>query len=158
MNWTIQRHAGERLVEWGAPAVLATAVGWAAFAVGGAPFAATGAAAAAMVAGVIAMRHTGVTARGLTLPDYAVEAIDTVVRDELLLDDPLVAVAADSRVVSMFDREAETPGAMVARIADYLGERSPEDRAADDEADHRLPNDAGAALHVALANIRASLR
>ena len=158
MNWTTQRHAGERLVEWGAPAVLAAAAGWAAFAVSGSVFAGGGAATVAMVAGVIAIRRAGVTERGLTLPDYAVEPIDDAMRDELLLDDPLVAVAADSRVVSMFESEAATPGAMVARIADYLGDRSPEDGTAEDDADHRLPSDAGAALHVALANIRASLR
>ena len=158
MNWTTQQHAGEGLIEWGAPAVLAAAVGWAAFAVSGSVFVGGGAAAMAMVAGVIAVRQAGVTERELTLPDYAVEPIDDAMRDELLLDDPLVAVAADSRVVSMFESEAATPGAMVARIADYLGERCPADGTTEDVADHRLPSDAGAALHVALANIRASLR
>ena len=158
MNWTTQQHAGEGLIEWGAPAVLAAAAGWAAFAVSGAVFAGAGAAAVAMVAGVIAMCRAGVTERELTLPDYAVEPIDDAMRNELLLDDQLVAVAADSRVVSLFDRKAETPGSMVARIADYLGERSADETATGEDADHRLPSDAGAALHVALANIRASLR
>ena len=58
----------------------------------------------------------------------------------------------------MFESETETPGALVSRIADYLGERSPGDRPADQDAEHRVPTDAGAALHTALANIRASLR
>ena len=160
MNWTTQRHAGERLLEWGAPAVLAAAAGWAAFAVSGSVFAGVGAAAAAMVAGVVVMRRTDVIESGIVLRDYAIEPIDTAVRDELLLDDPLVAVAADSRVVSIFesDDEAATPGVLVARIADYLGDRSPQARETNDRGADRVPTDAGAALHEALANIRASLR
>lgn len=158
MNWTTQRHAGERLIEWGAPAVLAAAAGWAASTVSGAMLAGAGAAALAMVAGLSAMRRADHAESRLTLLDYAVEPIEAATRDELLLDDPLVAVAANSRIVSMFESETETPGALVSRIADYLGERSPGDRPADQGAEHRVPTDAGAALHTALANIRASLR
>ena len=160
MNWTTQRHAGERLIEWGAPAVLAAAAGWAASTVSGAILAGAGAAALGMVAGLSAMRRADRAESRLTLLDYAVEPIEAATRDELLLDDPLVAVAADSRIVSMFESESETetPGALVSRIADYLGERSPGDRPADQDAEHRVPTDAGAALHTALANIRASLR
>ena len=157
MNWTTQ-HAGESLIEWGAPAVLAAAVGWAAFALSGAALAGAGAAAVAMVAGVLAMRRTDVTEPGLVLSDYEIEPIDDAMRDELLLDDPLGDVAANSRVVSMFEREPATPGALVTRIADYLGERSPDAGVAEDRGEHRVPTDAGAALHAALANIRASLR
>lgn len=154
MNWTTQSHGGERLIEFGAPAVLAAAVGWAAMAVSGDVFAGVGVAAAAMAAGMIAMSQVGIIQPALVLSDYAVEPIDDAIRDELLLDDPLGAVAADSRV-SMFERddEAAKPGALVARIADYLDGRISVDRGQD-----RLPADAGAALHVALANIRASLR
>lgn len=165
MDWTTQRHAGERLIDFGAPALLAAASGWAAWAVSGVALAGVGAAVAAMVAGVAAMRRAGAPEAGPSLPDYAVESIDVATSDELLLDDPLAEVAADSRVVSMFEREAdedeaeaETPGAMVARIVDYLGERRPVARATEDESEDRLPADAGAALHEALANIRASLR
>ena len=154
MDWTTKTHGGERLIEFGAPAVLAAAVGWAASAVSGAVFVGVGAAAVAMAAGVMAMRQLGVVEPALILSDYAIEPIDDAVRDELLLDDPLRAVAADSRV-SMFERddEAATPGVLVARIADYLDGRVSVGRGQD-----RLPADAGAALHVALANIRASLR
>ena len=158
MNWTTQRHAGERLIEWGAPAVLAAAAGWAASTVSGAMLAGAGAATLAMVAGLSAMRRADRAESRLTLLDYAVEPIEAATRDELLLDDPLVAVAANSRIVSMFESETETPGALVSRIADFLGERSPGDRPADQDAEHRVPTDAGAALHTALANIRASLR
>lgn len=154
MNWATKTRGGERLIEVGAPVVLAAAVGWAVAAVSGAVIAGFGAAAVAMAAGVAAMRRVGVAEPALGLPDYVIEPIDDATRDELLLDDPLAAVAADSRV-SMFERdeEAATPGALVARIADYLDERGGDDRRQD-----RLPADAGAALHVALANIRASLR
>ena len=154
MDWTTQRHGGERLIEVGAPAVLAAATGWSVAAVSGGVFAGVGAAVVAMAAGVMAMRRMGASEPALVLPDYTVEPIDDAIRDELLLDDPLGAVAADSRV-SMFERDddAATPGALVARIADYLDGRVGVGRGQD-----RLPADAGAALHVALANIRASLR
>ncbi|MGI8932014.1 MAG: hypothetical protein ACR2FK_06530, partial [Sphingomicrobium sp.] len=80
------------------------------------------------------------------------------VNDELLLDDPLIEVAPGSRVVSLFEVEQETPGALVARIADYLGERTPQGRPETDGAERSAAADAGEALHAALANIRASLR
>jgi|SRR5690349_24590226 hypothetical protein len=77
--------------------------------------------------------------------------------NELLLDDPLIEVEANSRVVRLFDRQDATPGEMVARIEDYLGDgrrRSPVPA----EEGSATPPDAHAALHAALANIRASLR
>ena len=157
MDWTTQRHGGERLIELGAPAVLAAATGWSVAAVSGGVFVGIGAAVVAMAAGVMAMRRMGASEPPLVLPDYAIEPIDDALRDELLLDDPLGAVAADSRVVSLFESDADddaaTPGALVARIADYL-----DGRVGVDHGQDRLPADAGAALHVALANIRASLR
>ena len=162
MKWTEQQHPGERLIEWGAPAVLATASGWAAFAVSGAMLAGVGVMAAVFMLGTLAMRRAGMTERGLRMSEFAVEPVEAAVHgaeagDELLLDDPLSDLAADSRVVSLFEPEIETPGALVARIADYLGERSPQARAAGDEAAGPVAGDAGAALHAALANIRASL-
>lgn len=77
--------------------------------------------------------------------------------DELLLNDPLVA-ADDSRVVRLFAAEASHPAALVARIEDYL-DRDPDrrDRGQEMRRDEPVP-DASAALHTALANIRASLR
>ena len=158
MTWTNQRHPGERLAEWGAPAVLATASGWAAYAISGAVLTGAGALAAVLALGALAMQRVGHADRVMDLSDFAVEPIDTAAIDELLLDDVLTEVAADSRVVSLFEPEPATPGALVARIADYLGERSPNARPAGDGAQGPLAADAGAALHAALANIRASLR
>ena len=163
MNWTEQRQPGEYLVEWGAPAVLAAAIGWATYAVSGAALAGAGATALALVAGAAAMRRAGEPATGIKLSDFALEPVAAEAHgaeagDELLLDDPLSEVAPDSRVAAMFEAEPETPGALVARIADYLGERSPQARSAEDEMDGPVAGDAGAALHAALANIRASLR
>lgn len=158
MNWTEQRRPGEYLVEWGAPAVLAAAIGWAAYAVSGAALAGAAATALALVAGAAAMRRAGEPAIGIKLSDFAVEPVDAGTNHELLLDDPLREVAPDSRVAAMFEAEPETPGALVARIADYLGERSPQARPVADEADGPVAADAGAGLHAALANIRASLR
>jgi hypothetical protein len=77
--------------------------------------------------------------------------------DELLLDDPLIEVEEDSRVVRLFDREEATPGEMVARIEDYLGEGRSWPVIPAEEGSS-APPDASAALHAALANIRASLR
>lgn len=86
--------------------------------------------------------------------------------DLLLLDDPLPPLAAESRVVQLFAAGAAgpaapaltAPGEMVARIENFLGQprgaqaRSTHtDRAAASE-------EASAALHAALADIRRSLR
>jgi hypothetical protein len=158
MKWTEQRHPGERLVEWGAPAVLATASGWAAYAISGSVVPATCATAAVFVVAAWAMDRAGRAERGLGLSNFAVEPIDAAMIDELLLDDPLCEISPDSRVVSLFAPEATTPGALVTRIADYLGERSPQARPEEDEIHGPVAGDAGAALHAALANIRASLR
>ena len=158
MKWTNQRHPGERLVEWSAPTVLAAACGWAAYAISGAVLPAVSVMAALLTLGAMAMRRVGNADHDMGLSDFAMEAIENAAIDELLLDDPLIEVAPDSRVVSLFEPEPATPGAMVARIADYLGERSPNARPAGDEAQGPVAADAGEALHAALANIRASLR
>ena len=158
MKWTDQRYPGESLVEWGAPAVLATASGWAAYAISGAMLPGVAAMAAVLLVGVLAMDRAGKAERGIRLSDFAVEPIEAAAIDELLLDDPLSEVSADSRVVSLFAPEPPTPGALVARIADYLGERSPHAHSVSDDAVGPVAADAGEALHAALANIRASLR
>jgi hypothetical protein len=74
-----------------------------------------------------------------------------------LLDDPIIEVAPESRVVQLFARAEPTPGELVLRIEDYLsdGRRTP---AREASAAQQRPVDASAALHAALANIRASLR
>ena len=77
--------------------------------------------------------------------------------DELLLDDPIAPLDPESRVVQLFQREQPDPlpepGELVARIADYLGSN----RAPALPAPEPARNDASAALHAALADIRRSL-
>ncbi|HEY6048940.1 MAG TPA: hypothetical protein VIV07_07840 [Sphingomicrobium sp.] len=69
--------------------------------------------------------------------------------DPLVLDDILVELAPDSRVVRLFDRAAmPTPGQLKARIDRHFDEGSPPSAAAD----------ASQALHEALAQLRRSLR
>ena len=85
--------------------------------------------------------------------------------DVLLLDDPLPALGEESRVVRLFATQEAVPAAapfagpgdMVARIENFLGHA----RSADGEPARRanVPSDeASAALHAALADIRRSLR
>ena len=77
--------------------------------------------------------------------------------DVLLLDDPLGGIEPDARVVRLFARDEATPGELVTRIADYLGDERRILAQAAGEG-QQTPPDASAALHAALANIRASLR
>jgi hypothetical protein len=156
MNWT-SKHPVEVTAEWGAPILLAIAAGWAA-STAGLPLVAVGASATMSLAlGVIGMRLAG----GSPIcpePNFQPVAFEDAVGepDELLLDDPLTEIPADSRVVRLFARPEPTPGELVLRIEDYLsdGRRVPAEASAGDQR----PIDASAALHAALANIRASLR
>ena len=43
----------------------------------------------------------------------------------LILDDPLVEAPTDSRVVRLFAKPEPTPGELVERISDFLGEGKP---------------------------------
>lgn len=151
-----QLHPVEFAAVWGAPLLLAVAAGWSVSAAG-LPLAAVAAAATIELAvGVVAMRLAG-GAPIIAEAGFEPVAFDICTPDDvLLLDDPLVEIAPDSRVVRLFAREEPTPGELVLRIADYLndGHRVP---AAETAVEHR-PVDASAALHDALANIRASLR
>jgi hypothetical protein len=107
---------------------------------------------------VVAMRLLGRSRDAGVEPAFEPVAFDHApADDELLLDDPLLEIEADARVVRLFDRQEATPGEMVARIEDYLGDgrRRP---AVPAEEGSATPPDAHAALHAALANIRASLR
>lgn len=160
MTWDKQVRSGEALVEWGASALLAAAIGWATMVLTGLLLASAVAMAAMLALGVAAMRRVGDEERGQTLSEFAVESFEAAADDELLLDDPLAEIAPDSRVATMFVVDQETPGAMVARIADYLGDRPPRPRSSPDagEGEDEGSADAGEALHAALANIRASLR
>lgn len=159
MNRSRHDRTGEALIEWGAAALLAAAVGWSAAMVGNSPLIGAATLVALLPLAVAVMKWIDrETAAQLNLSEFALPPITPQDEEELLLDDPLVEVTPDSRISSLFEAEPATPGAMVARIADYLGERSPHARPAADEADGPVAADAGAALHAALANIRASLR
>lgn len=88
----------------------------------------------------------------------AERAID---EDELLLDDPIVPISPDSRVVRLFNPEQPPeplpePGELAARIVTYLDSERGKSRIAVNSA--LVTGDASAALHAALADIRRSLR
>lgn len=163
-----KQHVLETVAEWGAPLLLAAAFGWAGFRLG-APLAGALAAAIIVFAGGLgAMRRTDSNAETILAPfetpniepvEPELEELLLEAKDELLiLDDPLVEPAPDSRVVRLFARPEPTPGELVDRIADFLGgDRKPAlvpQRPAEDQ----YGADASAALLAALANIKASLR
>jgi hypothetical protein len=156
MNWA-SKHPVEAIVEWGAPSLLAVAAGWAA-SLAGLPLAAvTGVGVMALAFGVVTMRLAG---RAPIVSEAGFEPIpfeEAVAADVLLLDDPLIEIEPESRVVQLFAKSEPTPGELVLRIEDYLGDgrRPPAPHASTRE---QCPADASAALHAALANIRASLR
>jgi hypothetical protein len=157
MDWAGKPHPAEILVEWGAPMVPAIAAGWAASAAGLPLAAVVAAGMIALTIGVVAMRLAGGTPLADELGFEPVAFEDAVANGELLLDDPLIENAPDSRVVRLFADPDPTPGELVSRISDYLndGRRGPP--AMGEVPGHR-PVDASEALHTALANIRASLR
>lgn len=137
--------------------MLATAAGWAAVAAGLPLAARIAIAVIALITGVVAMRLAG---GAPIVTEAGFEPLSFEVKDqgsELLLDDPLVEIEPDSRVVQLFAKPEPTPGELVLRIEDYLGDgrRGP---AANEGVVGQQPVDASAALHAALANIRASLR
>lgn len=150
-------HPAERLVESVAVSILAAAAGWSAWLLTATPAAAPAGAAAAILAGAFAFRRFG-SGAPTTRPGFEPVAFeDGTDGGELLLDDPLVTIEPDSRVVQLFDRQEPTPGELVARISDYLGDERRAVQAAVSRHDDSAV-DASAALHAALANIRASLR
>ena len=169
MDWANKQHPVETLVEWVAPILLAVAAGWAALASGQPKPIAAVMSAMALAVGVFAMRVAGRPA-GLELPHFEVAGLaeesggDVLLLDnplvepdsELLLEDRLSEVGPDSGVVRLFANEEATPGELVARIADYLGADRRPVEGPNPPVDR--PADASAALHAALANIRASLR
>lgn len=156
MSWVGKTHPLEALAVWGAPIVLACAAGWAA-SVAGLPLAAKAASAVmALAVGTIAMRLAG---NAPLTGEAAFEPIEFDSFDDedvLLLDDPLVEVAADSRVVRLFSHKEPTPGELVLRISDYLSEQGKASAPPDPPIEQQM--DASEALHSALANIRATLR
>ena len=161
MNRAQKLHVVESLAEWATPALLAVALAWAGLRLGISVPVIAGAALAAFVAGFFVMRRTDADRLAniarfetATIEPDVLELTDEV----LILDDPLVEPAPDSRVVRLFAPSEPTPGELVDRIADFLGDNRrpvPEVRRA---AAENWPVDASASLHAALANIRASLR
>ena len=163
-----KQHVIETIAEWGAPVLLAAALGWAGFRLG-APLAGVLAAVIVVFAGGLGVMRTANSHAEATLASFEAPPIEPIepeleellleAKDELLiLDDPLVEPAADSRVVRLFARPEPTPGELVDRIADFLGgDRQPApvpQRPAEDQ----FSVDSSAALLAALANIKASLR
>jgi len=162
------QHFLEAVAEWGAPTLLAAAFGWAGFRLG-APLA--GIIAAVIVAfagGLGAMRKAGsaVTAPMAPFEAAEIEPIEPELNELLLeaedelfiLDDPLVQPSPDSRVVRLFERQEPTPGEMVDRITEFLGGSRQPAPVPQRPVEDQFSVDASAALHAALANIRASLR
>jgi hypothetical protein len=159
MNWSAKPHPIERIAEGAAPAILAAASAWAAM-VAQLPLEAIAAAGGlALILGLFAMRFAGHSSLA-AVPAFApaeYECDDLL--GELLLDDPLESPEPGSRVVRLFERQDPTPGELVLRISDFLVDNGrPVPEAVEAEVVGHQPVDASAALHEALANIRASLR
>jgi hypothetical protein len=156
MNWA-SKHPLEVIAELGAPSMLAVAAGWAS-SLAELPLAGiAGAGVMALAFGVVTMRLAGSAPIVAEVSFEPVRFEDAIAEDVLLLDDPLTENQANSRVVQLFAKAEPTPGELVLRIEDYLGDgrRAPPP---DASAAEQCPVDASAALHAALANIRASLR
>jgi hypothetical protein len=159
----------ETIAEWVAPIPLAVAVGWAGKQLGLSPAEFSAAGVAVLTVGFALMRRIGKRSSepygfepAVFEPAEAGAEPGELLLDEkdavLILDDPLVDAAPDSRVVKLFERQEPTPGELVERIADFLGDgRRPSESDSAGSDTVRVP-DASAALHAALANIRASLR
>ena len=166
MSWAGRLNPVEALVEWLAPIPLALAASWASWRLGVSPVVAIAAGIAVLVGGIAAMKLGGrsqpAASHRFVPAEFAPVELNELLLEEkdavLELDDPLDEVQPDSRVVRLFERQDPTPGELVDRIVDFLAEGrspSPSDRPAPEV---RPIPDASAALHDALANIRASLR
>ena len=166
MSWAARQHPVETLVECVAPIPLALAAAWACRLFGLSIVESAAVAVVVFTAGCAAVRLAGRTNTapfGFEPAAVEVEAPELgelllEEKDELLeLTDPLDDVMPDSRVVRLFERHEATPGELVDRITGFLAEGRPAD-ATTVTAEPPAPVDASAALHAALANIRASLR
>jgi len=165
MDWARQSHPLERLVEWAAPLVLAATSGWSAQLARMPVLMVWGCVVIGLACGWLAMRVAGSPPK-LVEPAFEPVSFDgTTDLDELslddpsvelLLDDPLANPASDSRVVTLFAPNDPTPGELVLRISDYLSDQGKEGSEAAEPVPQQV--DASAALHEALANIRATLR
>lgn len=172
MPWVMKaaqkQHALETAAEWAAPMLLAASFGWAGFRLG-APLAGVLAAAIIAFAGGLAIIRKAGSNATATIASFEAPIFEPVependellleAKDELLiLDDPLVKPSPDSRVVRLFERQEPTPGELVDRIADFLGGARQPAPVPQRPVEDQNSIDASAALHAALANIRASLR
>ena len=110
----------------------------------------------AVVAAVVGVAVAGVTFALLSreapggLFAFELASVEPAEPEELLLDQPFISAAqypANEATVALPD-----PGEMIARIEDYLG------RGSIGRQREAARADASAALHAALADIRASLR
>lgn len=169
MSWAGKKHPLEVAIEWLAPVPLGLSVSWAGLRLGIALLPSILMGAVALVLGFFAIRVAGRAEEVLleTFQPTSFEAIEPDALDELLLeekdsvlelDDPLETPVAESRVVRLFEPQDPTPGELVDRIVDFLAEgrrQVPQVAVAAEPIRHP---DATAALHQALANIRASLR
>lgn len=168
MSWSAKQHPIETAAEWLAPAIFGLSAGWAAVQLN-VPEQLAGALAAFLFAATFAsLRVLGARKRphrygfqpAAIEPGEPNDLEELLLREDdqvLVLDDPLAEPAADSRVVQLFARQEPTPGELVDKITEFLGEgrrqvMTPELLPAGESLD------ASAALHSALANIRASLR
>ncbi len=166
MKTAQKQHVLETAVEWVAPISLAAALGWAGFRLG-APLAGIIAAAIVAFAGGLGIMRRTDRAAPATIAPFEAAAIEPVEPGELLLtaddevlilDDPLVEPPSDSRVVRLFERQEPTPGELVDRITDFLGGSRQPALVPQRPVEDQYSVDASAALHAALANIKASLR
>lgn len=157
MGWKTTKNPIDLMVELAGPTALSGAVGWAAWSLA-TPLAAVAGAVATWTIGYGLIRRVGSNRdRPLLAAFDPVLIHDAADGDsELLLDDPLADPPLNSRVVRLFADAEPTPGDLVARIADFLGDPV---RTEPTTGEARRPtDDASEALHAALANIRASLR
>lgn len=160
MGWNQKIGAVERLVEFVAALSLSAGAAFATVVL--APLAGLAlvgsAVGGALVVGGGALLLLGlVDSPGTATLDFALVDLPVAgkVEDELLLDDPIEAPEADSRVVQLFgDEPLPAPGELVTRIADFLESGRGPVR----EQVQASSNEASAALHAALADIRRSLR
>jgi len=169
MNWAAQKHPVEAIVEWTASIALALAVAWACLRLGLSPTEAALLGVVALIFGFATFRFFGRNEddapfrfEPATVEPIAPEEPEELLlqpEDELLeLEDRLEDVAPDARVVRLFAAPEPTPGELVERIADFLGDGRRPSPVATLAAEAIRPADASAALQAALANIRASLR
>jgi hypothetical protein len=146
-------------VDVGASTVLAGAVTLALARLGTTLTAACAAAAASLFIALLGLRRVKADEPNFPLSEFVIEqpgfeepeeliltdADRLMPAEELLLDDVLTKLGADSRVVRLFDASAmPTPGQLQSKIDEHLSRGT-------------LP-DASQALHEALAELRRSLR